>query len=120
MDSKKLRGTKTFGQVLADARKEAKLTQSEVISRLRGLGTSWDVSYLSAAEHDRRYRPSNELIKQLAEIVGISADILYFYVGRLPPDITHQVENRRVELAFKTFRRILKPKKAKRKPTRTL
>jgi transcriptional regulator with XRE-family HTH domain len=117
MDSKTRNGTKTFGHVLANARKQAQLTQAEVIARLRGLGISWDESYLSAAEHDRRYRPSNDLIKQLAVIVGISADILYFHAGRLPPDISHQAENRRIELAFQTFRRTLK-QKSNRKPTR--
>jgi hypothetical protein len=51
-----------------------------------------DVPYLNAMEHDRRYPPSNHLIDQLAEIVGIPADLLYFHAKRLPGDIRRNVD----------------------------
>jgi hypothetical protein len=46
---------KTLGQVLAEAWKQAKLTQSDVARHLvRADGIVWDETYLSALEHNRR------------------------------------------------------------------
>ncbi|HEY2487289.1 MAG TPA: hypothetical protein VGI36_19265 [Candidatus Binataceae bacterium] len=48
---------KTFGQVLRDARKKARLTQRELAARLkREDGRHIDPPYLNAVEHDHRQK----------------------------------------------------------------
>jgi transcriptional regulator with XRE-family HTH domain len=89
---------KTFGQVITKARKKAGLTQKEVAGRLkREDGRLVDAPYLNAMERDRRYPPSNHLIDQLAEMLGVPADLLYFHAKRLPADIKRDVDNEQVE-----------------------
>jgi hypothetical protein len=34
-------------------------------------------------EHDRRYPPENAVIQQLAKILNLSPDVLYFYAKRI-------------------------------------
>ena len=107
---------KTFGQVITEARKKAGLTQKEVAGRLkREDGRVVDAPYLNAMEHDRRYPPSNYLIDQLAEMLGVPADLLYFHAKRLPADITRDVDNEQVEVAYQAFRKALKGSKTSRK-----
>jgi transcriptional regulator with XRE-family HTH domain len=103
---------KTFGQVITEARKKAGLTQKEVAGRLkREDGRVVDAPYLNAMEHDRRYPPSNHLIDQLAELLGVPADLLYFHAKRLPGDIKRDVDNQQVEAAYQAFRKALKGSK---------
>ncbi len=103
---------KTFGQVITEARKKAGLTQKEVAARLkREDGRVVDAPYLNAMEHDRRYPPSNHLIDQLAEMLEVPADLLYFHAKRLPADIKRDVDNERVEMAYQAFRQALKGSK---------
>jgi transcriptional regulator with XRE-family HTH domain len=103
---------KGFGQVIAEARKKAGLTQKEVAGRLkREDGRPVDPPYLNSLEHDHRYPPSDHLIEQLAKILGISADILYFYANRLPADVNREAENHSVQAAYQAFRKALKESK---------
>ena len=100
---------RTFGQVLTEARKRAGLTQKEVAERLRREdGRPIDAPYLNAVEHDRRLPPTNFLIEQLAKIVGISADILFYHAGRMPTDVKDDIEHERVEAAWQAFRKAYK------------
>jgi transcriptional regulator with XRE-family HTH domain len=70
---------KTFGQVIVEARKAAGLTQKAVAERLcREDGRKVLPPWLNDLEHDRRYPPENAVIEQLAELLHISADVLYF------------------------------------------
>jgi transcriptional regulator with XRE-family HTH domain len=95
---------KSFGQVITQARKKAGLAQKVVAGRLkRENGRTLDPPYLNSLEHDHRYPPSNQLIGQLAKILGISADVLYFHANRLAADIKREVENEQVEAAFLAF-----------------
>jgi transcriptional regulator with XRE-family HTH domain len=107
---------KTFGQVLTEARKRAGLTQKEVAERLkREDGRPVDAPYLNAIEHDRRRPPPNFLIKQLARIVGISADILFYHASRMPTDARDDIAHERVEAALQAFRKALKSAKSGKK-----
>src|SRR5260370_31622002 len=91
---------KTFGQVIVAARKAAGLTQKAVAERLRRAdGRNVLPPYLNDLEHDRRYPPENELIEQLAKILRISADILYFYARRMPGGTLRDVDERSIEAA---------------------
>ena len=97
---------KTFGQVLREARKKAGLTQREVAGMLkRQDGRLVDPPYLNAVEHDHRYPPEDFLIEQLAKIVRISPDVLYFHANRQPPDVKTEAPQKQVEAAYRAFRR---------------
>jgi transcriptional regulator with XRE-family HTH domain len=109
---------KTFGQVLRDARKKAGLTQRELAARLkREDGRPVDPPYLNAVEHDHRRPPEDFIVEQMAKIVGISPDVLYFHANRQPPDVKTEADQERVEAAYRAFRKALgvKPPIGKRK-----
>jgi transcriptional regulator with XRE-family HTH domain len=99
---------RTFGQILREARKRAGLTQRELAAQLkREGGRPVDPPYLNAIEHDHRYPPEDYLIEQMAKIVGISADVLYFHANRHPADVKADVDEARVESAYRAFRKAL-------------
>ena len=107
---------KTFGQVLREARKKAGLTQREVAGRLRRQdGRVVDPPYLNAVEHDHRYPPEDFMIEQLAKIVDISPDVLYFHANRQPPDVKTEAGQAQIEAAYRAFRRTLGVKASKRR-----
>ncbi len=68
--------------------------------------------YLNAIEHDHRYPPEDYLIEQMAKIVGISPDVLYFYTNRYPADVKADVDEERVESAYRALRKVLGVKRA--------
>jgi transcriptional regulator with XRE-family HTH domain len=104
---------RTFGQILRDARKRAGLTQRELAAQLkREDGRTVDPPYLNAIEHDHRYPPEDYLIEQMAKIVGISPDVLYFHANRHPADVKADVDEARVESAYRAFRKALGVKQA--------
>ena len=85
----------------------------EVAARLRREdGRPVDPPYLNAVEHDHRYPPDDHLIEQLAKIVGISPDVLYFHANRQPPDVKTEADQPRVEAAYRAFRKALGVKPA--------
>jgi transcriptional regulator with XRE-family HTH domain len=99
---------KTFGQVIVEARKAAGLTQKAVAERLRrGDGRKVLPPYLDDLEHDRRYPPEDAVIEQLANILNLSPDILYFYAKRVPPDVRRDTMDSEVEAAYRAFRRVI-------------
>lgn len=99
---------KSFGQVITAARKKAGLTQKEVASRLRREdGRVVLPPYLNDLEHDRRYPPENAVIEQLAKILNISPDVLYFHAKRLPEDVERDADDSQVEEAYRAFRKVL-------------
>jgi len=107
---------RTFGQVLTEARKRAGLTQKELAERLkREDGRPVVAPYLNAVEHDRRRPPPNLIIEQLAKIVEISADILFYHAGRIPTDVKGDLEHERVEAAWQAFRKAFKGGKSGKK-----
>src|SRR5713101_620956 len=110
---------KTFGQVIIEARKKAGLTQKEVAERLRRAdGRTVLPPYLNDLEHDRRYPPENEVIEQLAKILKLSADVLYFYAKRVPADVRRDADDSEVEAAYRAFRRVLDEKDKDRSHSR--
>jgi transcriptional regulator with XRE-family HTH domain len=99
---------KTFGQVIMEARKKAGRTQKEVAERLRREdGRKVLPPYLNDLEHDRRYPPENSVIDQLAKILGVSADVLYFHANRLSDDLNRAADGADVQAAFRAFRKAL-------------
>jgi transcriptional regulator with XRE-family HTH domain len=111
---------KTFGQAITQARKNAGLTQKEVAERLRREdGRRVLPPYLNDLEHDRRYPPENSVIDQLAKILGVSADVLYFHANRLSEDLNRAADGADVQAAFRAFRKALGSRKTDIKPEKT-
>jgi transcriptional regulator with XRE-family HTH domain len=98
----------TFGQVIVKARKAAGLTQKAVAERLRrGDGRRVLPPFLNDLEHDRRYPPEDAMIEQLAKILNLSSDVLYFYAKRVPADLRRDAEDSEVEAAYGAFRKVI-------------
>jgi len=96
---------KSFGQIIVAARKAAGLTQKFVAESLRrGDGRKVLPPFLNDLEHDRRYPPEDAVINQLAHILKLSSDVLYFYAKRVPPDIRRNATDAEVEAAYRAFR----------------
>jgi hypothetical protein len=47
------------------------------------------------------------MIEQLAKILKLSSDVLYFYVKRVPADLRRDAEDSAVEAAYSAFREVI-------------
>lgn len=99
----------TFGQILADARKRANLSLRELAAKIKKEdGTSISPQYLNDLEHDRRNPPSDFLLQQFAQVLGIPIDDLYYYADKFPPELRgKQLDHEQITEGFKAFRRTL-------------
>jgi len=100
---------KTFGQFIVDRRKELGLSGREVVAGIRNAdGKPISIPYLVDLEHDRR-KPSDEVLVQMAKVLQVDSDILYFLAGRMPPDLNAKgLKADELAAAFKAFRREVK------------
>lgn len=79
----------TFGQVIAERRKELGLTLREATSLFtKEDGEPISHQYLSDLENDRRSPPSDHLIEAIAKAYNLSATYLYLKARRLPPNFS--------------------------------
>lgn len=101
-----------FGEVIAEARKKANLSQKELAARIiKEDGQNISPQYLNDIEHSRRNPPSEHMIEQFAKILGLPADILYYYAGKLAADLRDvQADDNQVIRAYSAFRRQIKGK----------
>lgn len=113
---------KTFGHAIVAARKNAGLTQKAVAARLRRSdGRALMPSYLNDLEHGHRHPPENTVIEQLAQVLNVSPDLLYFYARRLSANMEGDFDEGTIEAAYRAFRKELKQAPATdqgRHPTR--
>src|SRR5260370_22562932 len=101
---------KTLGQFIANRRKELGISQQEVAALLKNRdGKPLSSSYFNYLERDRG-KPPDYLLDQIAEILKVSRDVLYFWAKRVPPDLEpgENVDPGRVAAAYQAFRRTLK------------
>src|SRR5689334_18537254 len=100
----------SFGQVITEARKLAKLSQKDLAAQILKEGDeSISAQYLNDIEHDRRNPPSEEMINQFAGVLGIPRELLYYYARKLPQDMTDDRANKdRIVAAYTAFRRVIK------------
>ena len=98
-----------FGEAITQARKGRQLSQREVATKiLKEDGMAISAQYLNDIEHDRRNPPSEHIIRQLASILELEEDYLFFLAGRLPSDLRGTSTNREdISNAMKAFRRTL-------------
>src|SRR5215467_718374 len=99
---------KTFGELIAEGRKRAKLTQRELAARIRVEdGRPISPPYLNDLEHNLRKPPRGHLIEQFAKELNIEADLLYFAARRVPEDIATAASEDQVLAAYRAFRKEL-------------
>jgi transcriptional regulator with XRE-family HTH domain len=107
---------RTFGEVIAEARKKANLTQRQLAARIKteeGKGISGP--YLNDIEHNLRHPPRGFLLEQFARELDLDVDLLYFLAKQLPLDIdTSKITEEEGAAAYRAFRRELKGKGKKR------
>lgn len=76
---------RTLGQFIVERRKDLGLSGREVVAEVRNSdGKPISIPYLVDLEHDRR-KPSDEVLVQLAKVLKVESDVLYFLAGRVPP-----------------------------------
>ena len=76
---------RTLGQFIVERRKELGLAGREVVAEVRNSdGKPISIPFLVDLEHDRR-KPSDEVLEQLANVLKVDSDMLYFLAGRFQP-----------------------------------
>ncbi len=99
----------TFGQAVAAERKKRAMSQKDLAARvLKEDGTPITPQYLNDVERDRRNPPSEHLIEQIAAVLELEPEYLFFLAYQIPPqyrDGRYPREN--VRDAFQAFRREL-------------
>lgn len=102
----------TFGQIIAEARKKAGISQKELAERiLKEDGEPISPQYLNDIERDRRNPPSEFLIARFAKELKLSKNYLMLAAGTLPKEVVEELgdsDQNDVERAFQAFRRQIK------------
>ena len=102
---------KTFGTMISEARRAAGMSQKDLAARVRKEdGQPISAQYLNDIEHDRRNPPSEFLIAQIAQLLGIGKDALCLAAGTMPQDLKKLAgtQPEKIEQAFKAFRKTFK------------
>ena len=99
----------TFGEAITQARKDKKLSQKEAAAGTRKEdGGAISAQYLNDIEHDRRNPPSEYIVHQLANTLGLELDYLLFLAGRFPSDMLEMSRDQEgIKMAMRAFRRSL-------------
>jgi len=103
----------SFGSTISEARKKHNTSQKELAAKIfKEDGTEISPQYLNDLEHDRRYPPSDHLLRQFAEKLDLSLDYLQYLAGKLPEDIANaKLNSEQVQAVFSAFRTSLKGNK---------
>ena len=105
---------KTFGQIIAEARKALGLSQKDLAALvLKEEGEPISPQYLNDIEHDHRNPPSEFIIQQVAKHLKLRSQPLIAAAGLWPTDIRDKLraaDPKKVDEAFTAFRRVLKEK----------
>ena len=80
-------GTKTFGQLIREQRVAMGLSQKDLVAKIRKVtGEAISPQYHNDIEFGRRV-PSETLIAQYAQQLGLPKDALLLAAGIAPPDL---------------------------------
>ena len=78
---------RTLGQFIVERRKELGLAGREVVAEVRNSdGKPISIPFLVDLEHDRS-KPSDEVLEQLAKVLKVESDMLYFLAGSSQPTL---------------------------------
>lgn len=99
----------TLGEVIARARKDKKLSQRELATRIKKEdGTPISAAYVNDIEHDRRNPASHHMIEEFANALGLEVKVLYFLMDRIPPyEYKQPVDYNLILDAWRAFERVL-------------
>jgi len=107
---------RTFGEVMAEARKKAHLTQRQLAAQIKheeGKGIS--SPYLNDIEHNYRHPPRGYLLEQFARALDLDVDLLYFLAQQLPIGLYRSdVSEEQDAAAYRAYRHELKSKGKRR------
>jgi len=108
---------RTFGEVIAQARKKANLTQRQLAARIKTEeGKPISGPYLNDIEHNLRHPPRGYLLEQFAKELDLDVDLLYFLAKQLPVDLDpSRVSEEQAVAAYRAFRLGLQPKGKKKR-----
>jgi len=111
---------RTFGEVLAEARKRRGLTLKAVAARvLKDDGTPMSQPYLNDIELGHKGPPSDAMIRQLARVLGVEVEVLRFYANRVyEKPKGADPEPGQIVAAYRAFRRELDKKRPKKPITK--
>ena len=100
----------TFGEAITQARKDKELSQKQVAAgTLKEDGKPISPQYLNDIEHDRRNPPSEPIVRQLADALGLELDYLLFLAGRFPSDLLETPRDQKdIATAMRAFRSSLR------------
>jgi transcriptional regulator with XRE-family HTH domain len=70
---------RTFGTYISETRKQRGLSQKQLAALIE-----LSPQYLNDIEHDRRSPSSDQMIQQLAGVLKVSPNYLYYLAGRIP------------------------------------
>jgi transcriptional regulator with XRE-family HTH domain len=105
---------KTLGQFIVSRRKALGISQQEMAGLLKNRdGRPLSTSYFNYLERDRG-KPPDYLLEQIAALLKVPPDVLYFWAKRVPPDLEpgEHDDPERVAAAYQAFRRTLKDSRA--------
>ena len=99
----------TFGSAISNVRKKNHWSLKDLSSQIRREdGQAISPQYLNDIEHDRRCPSSDHMVRQLAAVLQIDRDWLYYLAGRFPEDIRRQqFSEKEVQERIVAFRRHL-------------
>ncbi len=100
---------KTLGQLLVERRKAHGLEQKQLAALINNRdGKPISATYLNYLEHDYG-KPPDYLLDQLADVLKIERDVLYFWARRVPLDIEpgEALSDKQIAAAYRVFRREL-------------
>ena len=100
--------TETFAEVVSTARRGLGLSQKDLAGSIKKEdGTAISTTYLNDIEHGRR-KPSEQLVEQFAEALGLEHDYLFHILGIVPHDLLDRnVSKKKVLSAYQAFRKEL-------------
>lgn len=116
---------RTFGQVVAQARRAAGYTQRELAAVIAREGGESGISpaYLNDIEHDRRVPSNDNIISGFAKSLNVNADYLLLLASRqLPEEIAAKaraVDQETYSDALAAFNEVLAGKSRKDGPAKT-
>ena len=108
---------RTFGEVIAEARKKANLTQRQLAARIKNEeGMHISGPYLNDIEHNFRHPPRGYLLEQFARELDLDVDLLYFLAKEWPVEFDPtKVSEEQGVAAYRAFRHQLQPKGKKKR-----
>ncbi|HEX5324758.1 MAG TPA: helix-turn-helix transcriptional regulator [Capsulimonadaceae bacterium] len=99
----------SFGQLIAQRRRELGLTQAELGQRIKGRrGGPVTQNRITDIEHDRFGAPRLPVLKQLARALQLDLDVLYLWSRRVPDNLQLEgLSEETIKQAWQAFRAVI-------------